>query len=1279
MKADILVDGMTCSSCASAIQKCLSGMEGYVEAKVNPLSGQVLLEFDSEVASLEAFTDAIDTIGFEVVESTLLKDKKATEEALEAPKELVLSLEIEGMSCSSCSSAIENALRIEPGVVEVNVNPSLGQGILRLIEGEGITPDMVVQTIYDLGFDGKITNIEELETNTKKKKKKEERGGMDEDMSSFKPYTITYHLYLYSQNDEEDDKEDGPKSLSAFKHEVEQFLSSLNLDDYSMSSNSKTKKDSKQSTTFSSSSSSSSSSGYPKINDKEEENEEDENPYLICSISFQSQQQNESIKPLGHRDVLEYFQKQHFHPSIVTPQSSSETLEARAKRDVQLSLRRLLVALVFALPLFLLSMVLSNTEWADTTLKVQITPGMTWMGLSMLLLATPVQFYSGLPFYKGAFKSFKTHVFGMDFLIATGTSAAYVYSLLSFALGFIKGIPSDGVHFFETSSTLIAVILLGKYMEALAKGKTSQALSSLANLKATSARLVVTQEEEEDDEEDEDEGEETKRKENKRKENKRRNGMEREYVIDSKLIQYGDVLRLVTGEKVPTDGVLLSGSVCVDEAMITGESVPVMKFPSEGSEQKVSSLSSLSSLSSTNEKKHKLVGGTMVVQGTGLMLVSSIGSDTTLGQIVSLVEQAQTSKPPIQAFADKVSAIFVPFVAISSLLTVLTWLTLTGTGIVPEEWYREKYHNGILFSFLFGLSVWVIACPCALGLATPTAVMVGTGVAAKLGIFIKTGVALQSSSMIDTVVFDKTGTLTTGKPVVTDFTRISSSSSSSFKRKTKQGQEENKEEERLSLEKLLLYLWNAESRSTHPLALAIRDYCEVNLQAMHVSLDSSLIQEDKYETVTGKGVTSYSSDEQHSIDIGSKSFMEEKGIQFTPSVQRYCDAIRLAGKVVLFVAINQQLEVIVGVSDAIRPEAAYTINRLKKMGIESWMLTGDHEATARAVGMALGIDPSHIVANCLPEDKAQYVKAIQEGRLTVQGTFLKEEEEDEDEEKGYGSINSIHPSQEDQSCCRTEEKKERKTFFSFFSGSHHASIVGFIGDGINDSPALTQADVGFAVGSGTEVAGESSDVILGKDSIFDVVKAIDLSSVVFNRIKLNYLWALGFNTISIPVAAGVFFPLTKVMLPPMVAGGVMAVSSVLVVVSSLALNWYTSPEGFEEYKARVTRKERKKERKQEGDSNVSSPYTEAMNLLDSNREKDMCECPVSTVVEIQEQSFFNDLTSMFFSRHHNHEGHKYKRSDGLSNSVGCGCGGENCKCVVECRCGSHQEAELDLI
>ena len=455
------------------------------------------------------------------------------------------------------------------------------------------------------------------------------------------------------------------------------------------------------------------------------------------------------------------------------------------------------------------------------------------------------------------------------------------------------------------------------------------------------------------------------------------------------------------------------------------------------------------------------------------MRAVNTGEDTTLSQIVSLVERAQSGKAPVQEYADKISSIFVPIVLGISALTFAIWGTLCYHDKIPASWSVDD--NYMILPAKFAIATLVIACPCALGLAAPTAVMVGTGVGAKNGILIKGGEALESASKIDTAIFDKTGTLTKGKPVVKVFEPM-------------EGMTKQKE-----LEKLLFLSCCAEKSSEHPLATAIAIYCVSELERYASPLIRKIYSPSEFKAVTGKGISCVVDGSK--VDIGNRPFMEISGVRLGEAVERRLVDIENGGLTVIVIAVEGKLKAICGLSDELKSDSPSTIRQLHSMGIQCWMVTGDNARTARAIGKQVGIPDDRIVAGALPATKVKKVDSLQrQGR-----------------------------------------------------------VVCMVGDGINDSPALIQANVGIAIGAGTDIALESASIVLVRNCVYDVVAAIQLSRATFSRIKLNFLWALGYNTLMIPVAAGAFYSRWHVLLPPWLASLAMALSSISVVLSSLHL------------------------------------------------------------------------------------------------------------------------------
>ena len=463
------------------------------------------------------------------------------------------------------------------------------------------------------------------------------------------------------------------------------------------------------------------------------------------------------------------------------------------------------------------------------------------------------------------------------------------------------------------------------------------------------------------------------------------------------------------------------------------------------------------------------IAGTIILEGTAYSRVTFVGSGTVISKIVRLIEKAQGGKAKIEEFADRVSAAFVPFVLVTATITLLTWITLCYLGVVPKSWLNGG--TVAAFSVKFAVSTLVIACPCALGLAAPTAVMVGTGVGAKNGVLFKGGDVLEITANVDAVVFDKTGTLTEGLCGVEEWGIVG----------------EGEEEE------VLVGMWCMEKSSEHPLAKAVVEHCERRLKEIGSKRGEEVHTPEGWRGVTGMGVEG--TVENKKVAVGNRAFMGILNVGIPTKVEAQLREMEFKGQTAIMVSVNGVLRAICGISDQLKPDSALAVRTLQSMGVQCWMVTGDNERTANAVGEIVGIPRSNIVSQALPETKVREVSRLQgEGR-----------------------------------------------------------VVAMVGDGINDSPALVQADVGVAIGAGTEIAVEAASVVLVRSAASDVVVAIELSRAVFSRIKLNFVWALGYNTLMIPVAAGVMYPWWRKALPPWLAGIAMALSSVSVVLSSLHL------------------------------------------------------------------------------------------------------------------------------
>eukprot|EP00934_Nitzschia_sp_Nitz4_P005071 Nitzschia sp. Nitz4//scaffold8_size234185//82142//86164//NITZ4_001252-RA/size234185-processed-gene-0.110-mRNA-1//1//CDS//3329559791//5061//frame0 len=709
--------------------------------------------------------------------------------------------------------------------------------------------------------------------------------------------------------------------------------------------------------------------------------------------------------------------------------------------------RQFILCLLGTLPIVTITMALPKILNTNSCLMAFLKGSMDIFGrqfiresLILWVLATLVQFGSGYSCYKTAFYGVSRGVYGMDVLVSLGMTASYVYA----AMATWKAEP--GYHFFETSVVLLSFVLLGKWMNAVAVCRTSDALTSLMKLQVKTALRVspIDPVDRHWDPETDHYTEET---------------------VPIEHIVPGDIVKVLKGSAIPADGEVLFGEICVDESMFTGESIPVLKMVGT-----------------------KVLGGTICADSgkeSAFVRVTGVGSSTALAQIVQLVQDAQSSQVPIQTLADNISSVFVPTVIIISVLTFCIWYGCCMGGVVPDSWYGNE--SPATFSMLFGIACLVISCPCALGLATPTAVMVGTGVAAQLGILMKGGETLEMAGNIDTVVFDKTGTLTQGRPAVTDFVRVVPESTL---------QQLAPSSDMSGDDYLLWLLASLERNSEHPVAKALVAHVEDRFWSLHRE-KRSFAEPKHFQSVTGRGASGVIQG-NISVCVGNRAFAEHQHLTVSEEVEKKMQQLEEGGKTAIVAGVNGEICAVLGVADALKDDAVTSVCFLKEMGIDVWLVTGDSERTAAAIAAALSIPGDRVIAEALPADKVDQVK-----RLQVEGRR-----------------------------------------------------VAMVGDGVNDSPALTVADVGVAMGTGAEIATEAADMVLISGKVSDACTALDLSMVIFQRIQGNLIFSLVYNLLSIPLAAGLFFPLFHTRLPPTVAAIAMSLSSVSVVMNSLSLRWH---------------------------------------------------------------------------------------------------------------------------
>ncbi|XP_050187807.1 copper-transporting ATPase 2 isoform X2 [Myiozetetes cayanensis] len=787
---------------------------------------------------------------------------------------------------------------------------------------------------------------------------------------------------------------------------------------------------------------------------------------------------------IGPRDIIQIIKEIGFHASVARRDPNAHNLDH--KKEIQQWKKSFLCSLLFGIPVLIIMiyMQIPNGEHhGSMVLERNLIPGLSILNLLFFILCTFVQFLGGWYFYVQAYKSLKHRMANMDVLIVLATTIAYVYSCVILIVAIIEKAEESPVTFFDTPPMLFVFIALGRWLEHIAKSKTSEALAKLMSLQATEATVVTLGPD---------------------------HSIVREEQVAVELVQRGDIIKVVPGGKFPVDGKVIEGSSMADESLITGEPMPVTKKPGS-----------------------TVIAGSINAHGSVLINATHVGSDTTLAQIVKLVEEAQMSKAPIQQLADKFSGYFVPFIIIISTVTLIVWITIgfINVDVIKKYFPNQSKHISkaeliLRFAFQTSITVLSIACPCSLGLATPTAVMVGTGVAAQNGILIKGGKPLEMAHKIKTVMFDKTGTITYGVPKVMRVLLLGDTAV-------------------LSLKKVLAVIGTAEASSEHPLGVAVTKYCkeELGTQSLGYCTDFQAVpgcgiscKVGGVEAILGTAnegpdnldanpsgdsraplgddtvitlLESHGPSLSHtySVLIGNREWMRRNGLTIANDVNDAMTDHETKGQTAILVAIDGVLCGMIAIADTVKQEAALAVHTLKSMGIDVVLITGDNRKTAKAIATQVGI--KKVFAEVLPSHKVAKVQELQNGK--------------------------------------------RK--------------VAMVGDGVNDSPALARADVGIAIGTGTDVAIEAADVVLIRNDLLDVVASIHLSKRTVRRIRINLILALIYNLLGIPIAAGVFMPVGLV-LEPWMGSAAMAASSVSVLLSSLQLKCYKKPD-TESYEARA--------------------------------------------------------------------------------------------------------------
>ncbi|KAI8918974.1 hypothetical protein DFJ77DRAFT_452631 [Powellomyces hirtus] len=1049
----VTVKGMTCQSCVKTVTGALKAVAGVQNAIVNLGSETATVEFDSKTLSTSTILKAIEDCGFDASIPSLTKPSAMV------PSVTHFDISVIGMTCQSCVKTVTGKVAPMIGVQAVMVDLAKENASVEL-DTSLISVNTVIEAIEECGFDASLRSgsttgsqmgkRERLQISTSKASNPASPSGKNPTSPRYtattagpvrtvqleirgmtcascvasiekhlraNPAIVSCKVALLAERAEVQFKElqiDGAQ-VAELVNDIgfiaralpDDSIGTVDLKIFGMTCGSCSGKIERELSKM---------DGIQKV---------------AVNLLGQSGRCQYDTAVIGVRNIVEKIEDLGFTAFLSDMGSNAQAESLERTREIQEWRDAFWRALRYALPVTFVAMIFPMTPLRDV-INWQLLKGLYLGDIIMLALTIPVQFGIGQRFYTAAYKAVSHGSYTMDVLIVLGTSIAFAFSVLAMAFAVCSSRHVEPQVFFETSTTLITFITLGRYLENLAKGKTSSALSKLISLAPTTAMLMSLDPE---------------------------TGVMTEKSIPSEYVQAGDLLKIVPGERVPADGVVEYGATQIDESLVTGEPLPVGKRVGDS-----------------------LIGGTVNGSGVVHMRAVRVGADTTLSQIVKLVNDAQTSKAPIQDVADTVAGYFVPGVIILGIVTLLIWLVVLSV----TNWMPSSFPEGssVLFVALsMSISVIVVACPCALGLATPTAVMVGTGVGAQLGILIKGGGPLETAHRVTKFVFDKTGTLTLGKLSVVNCELASTS---------------------ITQREFFGLVGAAEANSEHPLGKAIAKHGK---ELLGIATYPHTVE--NWEAVMGSGVqctvlplpTSKYLTEPIKVLIGNAKFLASNNCDAIPaSFLTSQKAQESAGHTVIFVAFNNIPTGLIALADTLKPSAAPTIHALQKMGIQVAMVTGDQHLTALSIARQCGIPTTHIHAGVTPSGKKSLVHQFQE--------------------EGH--------------------------------------VVAMVGDGINDSASIAQADMGIAVFGGTDVAVEAASVVLMRDELADVVTAIDLSRVIFRRIRLNFIWATGYNVCMIPLAMGLLSP-WGITLPAMVAGMAMSLSSVSVVLSSLHLKFYTPP------------------------------------------------------------------------------------------------------------------------
>lgn len=1080
---------MTCGACTSAVESGFQGVEGAGNVSVSLVMERAVVQHDPTKLSAEQIQEIIEDRGFdaEVLSTDLPQSAAASGEGDAAAEGLVTTtLSVGGMTCGACTSAVEGAFKGVEGVKHFNISLLSERAVIEHDPGM-LSPEKLAEMIEDTGFDAKVLETKQALAQAQSQGSGKrgnaltttvaiegmtcgactsavEAGFKDVDgMLQFNISLLAERAVITHDH----------RKLSAER--IAEIIEERGFDAKILSS-----EDAVQA-------SSGSVTQQLKIYGLTDAKSAEELESILkalpgvstVSISFSTSRatitHNSAV--IGLRSIVEAVEAAGYNALVADSDDNNAQLESLAKtKEIQEWRRAFKISASFAIPVFLISMIIPMFLPFMDFGSCQIIHGL-WLGdVLCLILTIPVQFGIGKRFYKSAYKSLKHGSPTMDVLVVLGTSAAFFFSVAAMLVSFCTPPHSKPATVFDTSTMLITFITLGRYLENRAKGQTSKALSRLMSLAPSMATIYADPIAAAKAAEEWDEDEKAVRDESATNGNS-----SEERLIPTELIEVGDIVILKPGDKIPADGTVTRGESYVDESMVTGEAMPILK-----------------------KKGHGLMAGTVNGAGRVDFIVSRAGRDTQLSQIVRLVQEAQTTRAPIQRLADLVAGYFVPVIITLGLATFVAWMVLSHALPNPPKVFLDHASGGrLMVCVKLCISVIVFACPCALGLSTPTAVMVGTGVGAEQGILVKGGAALEMATKITHVVLDKTGTLTVGKMSVSQ-TDI------------RGGWTNSKPKERLWWTLIGL----AEMSSEHPIARAVVAAAKDNLGlGADGALDGSA---GDFEATVGKGISAdveaaiSPEQKRYRVFIGNAAFLRSQGVDVPASSEEVSastsdaedtEGLGSTGMTTIYTAIDNVFTGTISLSDTLKSTARATIRALQRLGVSASIVTGDQIAPALAVAKAVGIPESNVYASATPSTKQEIVEELQ--RSVAQG------------------------------------------------GQGH--VVAMVGDGINDSPALATAAVGISLASGTDIAMEAASIVLmTPNDLLSIPASLHLSQTIFRRIKLNLLWACGYNVIGLPFAMGFFLP-WGLSLHPMAAGAAMACSSVSVVGSSLALRWWRRP------------------------------------------------------------------------------------------------------------------------